>query len=78
MIMLIGLPGCGKSTWVENHVAEYPEKRYNIIGASALVERMKVNIKAQCGKKMKISGISTQCHFSSIIYFCLVGEWRTT
>ena len=51
MIMLIGLPGCGKSTWVENHVAEYPEKRYNIIGASALVERMKVNIKAQCGKK---------------------------
>ena len=42
MIMLIGLPGSGKTTWVEKHVAANPEKRYNIIGTSALHERMKV------------------------------------
>ena len=40
--MLIGLPGSGKTTWVEKHVAANPEKRYNIIGTSALHERMKV------------------------------------
>lgn len=42
MYMLIGLPGCGKSTWVTNFVAEHPEKRFNIIGTSTLIERMKV------------------------------------
>ena len=44
MIMLIGLPGSGKTTWVEKHVAANPEKRYNIIGTSALHERMKVYV----------------------------------
>ena len=43
MIMMIGLPGSGKTTWVEKHVAAHPEKRYNVIGASVLQERMKVN-----------------------------------
>ena len=42
MYMLIGLPGCGKSTWVTNFVAEHPEKRFYIIGTSTLIERMKV------------------------------------
>ena len=43
MIMMIGLPGSGKTSWVEKHVAAHPEKRYNVIGASVLQERMKVN-----------------------------------
>merc|ERR1712051_1136112 len=43
MIMLIGLPGCGKTTWVNKFVAEHPEKRYNVIGTAALVDKMKVN-----------------------------------
>jgi len=43
MIMLIGLPGCGKTTWVNKYVAEHPEKRYNVIGTAALVDKMKVN-----------------------------------
>jgi replication-associated recombination protein RarA len=42
LFMLIGLPGSGKTTWVEKHVAENPAKRYNVIGTSALIERMKV------------------------------------
>merc|ERR1712223_1292759 len=43
MIMLIGLPGCGKTTWVNEFVSEHPEKRYNVIGTAALVDKMKVN-----------------------------------
>ena len=42
MIMMIGLPGSGKTTWVTDHVEKNPEKRYNVIGTSALIERMKV------------------------------------
>ena len=69
--MLIGLPGCGKSTWVENHVAEYPEKRYNIIGASALVERMKVNTDAQCGKNENFYNFHTvSFSFNNLFMFC--------
>jgi heterogeneous nuclear ribonucleoprotein U-like protein 1 len=42
MIMLIGLPGAGKTTWVNKHVEENPEKRFNVIGTAALIEKMKV------------------------------------
>ena len=42
VIMLVGLPGSGKTTWVEKHVAEHPEKQYVVIGTSALIEKMKV------------------------------------
>ena len=42
MIMLIGLPASGKTTWASKHVEENLEKRYNVIGTSTLVDRMKV------------------------------------
>ena len=43
MIMLIGLPASGKTTWANKHVEENPLKRYNVIGTSVLLERMKVS-----------------------------------
>ena len=43
MIMMIGLPGAGKTTWVKKHVEENPHKRFNVIGTSALIDKMKVN-----------------------------------
>merc|ERR1719189_1913480 len=42
-IMLIGLPGCGKSTWVTKHVAENPDKQYNVISTSTMINKMTVN-----------------------------------
>ena len=44
MIMLMGLPGCGKTTWTEKHVSEHPEKRYNVIGTTRLEDRMNVSV----------------------------------
>ena len=44
MIMLMGLPGCGKTTWTEKHVFEHPEKRYNVIGTTRLEDRMNVSV----------------------------------
>lgn len=43
MILLIGLPAAGKTTWANKHVEANPEKRYNVIGTNALIEKMKVD-----------------------------------
>ena len=54
MIMLIGLPASGKTTWASKHVEENLEKRYNVIGTSTLVDRMKVNFISTVFFKAKI------------------------
>lgn len=43
VIMMIGLSGAGKTKWVQDFVAEHPEKGYIVLGASALIDRMKVS-----------------------------------
>lgn len=42
MVMVIGLPGAGKTTWAIMHQKQHPEKRYNIIGTDTLIDKMKV------------------------------------
>lgn len=57
MITMIGLPGCGKTTWVDQLKAKHPEKRYNVIGVNALIDRMEMDgesiMKAIQGKSWK-------------------------
>jgi len=40
---MIGLPGCGKSTWVAKHVEENPEKQYNVVSTGTMIGKMTVN-----------------------------------
>uniref|UniRef100_A0A0B7A9V8 Uncharacterized protein n=1 Tax=Arion vulgaris TaxID=1028688 RepID=A0A0B7A9V8_9EUPU len=42
MIMIVGLPGSGKTTWAINMQKNHPEKRYNIIGTDTLIDKMRV------------------------------------
>ncbi|CAH1388664.1 unnamed protein product [Nezara viridula] len=42
MIMMCGLPGCGKTYWANKHCAANPSKLYNVIGTNALIDKMKV------------------------------------
>lgn len=42
MIMIIGLPGAGKTTWGINKARDNPEMRYNIIGTDTLIDKMRV------------------------------------
>uniref|UniRef100_A0A0A9XC80 Heterogeneous nuclear ribonucleoprotein U-like protein 1 n=1 Tax=Lygus hesperus TaxID=30085 RepID=A0A0A9XC80_LYGHE len=42
MIMMCGLPGCGKTVWATKYAAEHPEKNYNILGTNFLIDKMKV------------------------------------
>ena len=42
MIMMIGLPGSGKTTWVNKHVSENSGKQYNVISTTTMIEKMTV------------------------------------
>ncbi|CAM9838905.1 unnamed protein product [Lampetra fluviatilis] len=42
VLMMVGLPGVGKSTWAEKHCRDNPEKKYNIMGTNNIMEKMKI------------------------------------
>lgn len=42
VLMLVGLPAAGKTTWAENWVKSHPEKRYMLLGTNLALEQMKV------------------------------------
>ena len=42
VIMMVGLPASGKTTWANNMVARHPEKRYNVLGTNNIMDKMKV------------------------------------
>ncbi|XP_059484411.1 heterogeneous nuclear ribonucleoprotein U-like protein 1 [Neocloeon triangulifer] len=41
-IMMVGIPGCGKTFWANKYAAEHPEKHYNVLGTNNLIDKMKV------------------------------------
>lgn len=43
VIMMVGLPACGKTVWVEKYCKENPEKKYYVLGTNFLIDKMKVN-----------------------------------
>lgn len=42
VMMMVGLPASGKSTWAEKWVKEHPEKRYILLGTNLALDQMKV------------------------------------
>ncbi|XP_062587264.1 heterogeneous nuclear ribonucleoprotein U-like isoform X2 [Saccostrea cucullata] len=42
VIMMIGLPASGKTTWAEKLKASQPEKMYNILGTNLIIDKMRV------------------------------------
>ncbi|XP_063287370.1 heterogeneous nuclear ribonucleoprotein U-like protein 1 isoform X3 [Pelobates fuscus] len=42
ILMMVGLPGAGKTTWAMKHAASNPAKKYNILGTNAIMEKMRV------------------------------------
>ncbi|XP_038689144.1 heterogeneous nuclear ribonucleoprotein U-like protein 1 isoform X2 [Tripterygium wilfordii] len=42
VMMLVGLPASGKTTWAEKWVKDHPEKRYMLLGTNLILDQMKV------------------------------------
>ncbi|XP_062184300.1 uncharacterized protein LOC133888166 isoform X2 [Phragmites australis] len=42
VMMMVGLPASGKSTWAEKWVKDHPEKRFILLGTNLALEQMKV------------------------------------
>lgn len=42
VLMMVGLPAAGKSTWAEKWQRDHPEKRYVILGTNVVLDQMKV------------------------------------
>ncbi|XP_052203522.1 uncharacterized protein LOC127808873 isoform X2 [Diospyros lotus] len=42
LMMMVGLPASGKTTWAEKWVKEHPEKRYVLLGTNLALDLMKV------------------------------------
>ncbi|KAK3508762.1 hypothetical protein QTP70_004239 [Hemibagrus guttatus] len=42
ILMMVGLPGSGKTTWAIKHSKENPDKKFNILGTNAIMDKMKV------------------------------------
>ncbi|KAK7444591.1 hypothetical protein BaRGS_00040413 [Batillaria attramentaria] len=42
IIMMVGLPGAGKTYWAEKHAAGNPDKKYVVLGTNNIIDKMKV------------------------------------
>lgn len=42
IIMMVGLPGAGKTVWAAKYASEHPEKKYCILGTNLIMDKMKV------------------------------------
>lgn len=43
VIMMVGLPGAGKTYFAEQQRTEHREKQYNILGTNLILDKMKVS-----------------------------------
>ncbi|XP_076002586.1 heterogeneous nuclear ribonucleoprotein U-like protein 1 isoform X2 [Genypterus blacodes] len=42
ILLMVGLPACGKTTWAIKHAESNPDMKYNILGTNAIMDKMKV------------------------------------
>uniref|UniRef100_A0A671NCW4 SAP domain-containing protein n=1 Tax=Sinocyclocheilus anshuiensis TaxID=1608454 RepID=A0A671NCW4_9TELE len=77
ILMMVGLPACGKTTWATKHAEMNPEKKYNILGTNAIMEKMKVGFMVHNCKEImflgpKTSAIEWNIFFFYFIYKCVL------
>lgn len=43
IICMVGLPGAGKTYWVDKYVTENQDKMYNVLGTNSIIDKMRVS-----------------------------------
>ncbi|TSQ35293.1 Heterogeneous nuclear ribonucleoprotein U-like protein 1 [Bagarius yarrelli] len=43
VLLMVGMPGSGKSFWVESHMAKNPEKRYNVLSTDTILHCIRLS-----------------------------------
>lgn len=62
--MMVGLPGCGKTTWVDKFCQHHQEQRWHVLSAPTVLEHMKVKALRDCVMVCDIALIRS-LHFRS-------------
>lgn len=70
VMMMVGLPASGKSTWAEKWVKDHPEKRYVLLGTNCILDQMKVSVSAD----PVVITIFSICKFC-LTRCCCAGTW---
>ncbi|CAK8676977.1 unnamed protein product [Clavelina lepadiformis] len=42
VIMMVGLPGVGKTTWATNYAKIHPSKKYVVLGTDSIIDKMRI------------------------------------
>ncbi|XP_071490609.1 uncharacterized protein [Diadema antillarum] len=65
LLMMVGLPGSGKTTWAINACKEMTDKKYYILGTNLIMDKMKVmGLRRQrnyAGRWDKLMDLATKC-----------------
>ena len=62
LIVMVGLPGAGKTTWTADYVKKNPDKKYNILGTNTLIDQMKVmGLKRQANYSERFEMLIEKC-----------------
>ncbi len=56
VLMMVGLPAAGKTTWAEKHCRQNPDKRYTVLGTNVILDKMKVRVGAIQDTCMLVGG----------------------
>ncbi|GFH08060.1 heterogeneous nuclear ribonucleoprotein U-like protein 1, partial [Haematococcus lacustris] len=49
LVMMVGLPGSGKTTWAEAHAASHPNKRFLLLSPEAVLDSMRGRMQSGSG-----------------------------
>ncbi|CDW56940.1 heterogeneous nuclear ribonucleoprotein U [Trichuris trichiura] len=74
VIMMIGLPGCGKSTWVKSFILKSPEYRWLVLSPSVVLDQMSIQgiprKKVHQGRWDIVMGTAAKCFLKLLQLAC--------
>uniref|UniRef100_A0A5S6QJD8 B30.2/SPRY domain-containing protein n=1 Tax=Trichuris muris TaxID=70415 RepID=A0A5S6QJD8_TRIMR len=74
VLMMIGLPGCGKSTWVNSFISSTPEYRWSVLSPSVVLDQMSIQgiprKKVHQGRWDIVMGTASKCFLKLLKLAC--------